>query len=29
LSLIFNFALEHDIRKVHWNQIGLKLNGTH
>jgi hypothetical protein len=27
--LIFNFALEYAIRKVHKNQMGLKLNGTH
>jgi hypothetical protein len=27
--LLFNFALECDIRKVHVNQEGLKLNGTH
>jgi hypothetical protein len=28
-SLFFNFALEHAIRKVQGNQVGLKLNGTH
>jgi hypothetical protein len=27
--LIFNFALEYATRKVHDNQVGLKLNGTH
>jgi hypothetical protein len=27
--LLFNFTLEYTIRKVHENQLGLKLNGTH
>jgi len=27
--LLFNFALEWAIRRVHVNQDGLKLNGTH
>jgi hypothetical protein len=27
--LLFNFALEHAIKRVQANQDGLKLNGTH
>jgi len=27
--LLFNFALENDIRRVQVNQDGMKLNGTH
>jgi hypothetical protein len=27
--LLFNFAVEHAIRKVQENQVGMKLNGTH
>jgi hypothetical protein len=27
--LLLNFALEHGIRKVEENQVGLKLNGSH
>jgi hypothetical protein len=29
LPLLFNFALEYAIRRVHVIQDGLKLNGTH
>jgi hypothetical protein len=28
-ALIFNFALEYAIPRVHENQVALKLNGTH
>jgi hypothetical protein len=28
-TLLFNFTLEHTIRKVQEKQVGLKLNGTH
>jgi hypothetical protein len=27
--LLFGFAVEYAIRKIHGNQVGLKLNGTH
>ena len=27
--MLFNFALEYAIRRVHVKQEGLKLNGTH
>ena len=27
--MFFNFALEYAIKRVHINQDGLKLNGTH
>jgi hypothetical protein len=27
--LLFNLALQHAIRRVQVNQVGLKLNGTH
>jgi hypothetical protein len=27
--LLFNFALEHFMKKVRENQVGLKLNGTY
>jgi hypothetical protein len=29
LPLLLNFALEYEIQKIHDNQVGLKLNGTH
>jgi hypothetical protein len=29
LPLLFSFALEYAIRKIHKNLVGLKLNGTH
>jgi hypothetical protein len=29
LSLLFNFVLEYVIKRVHVNQDGLTLNGTH
>jgi hypothetical protein len=28
-TMLFNFTLEHAIRKVQENQVDLKLNGTH
>jgi hypothetical protein len=27
--MLFNFVLEYAIRRIHKNQEGLKLNGTH
>jgi hypothetical protein len=27
--MLFDFTLEYATRKVHENQVGLKLNGTH
>ena len=27
--LVFTITLEHDIRSIQKNQVGLKLNGTH
>jgi carbamoylphosphate synthase large subunit len=29
LAVLFDSALKHAIRKVHENQVGLKLNGAH
>jgi len=29
MPLVFSFALEHAIRRVHVSPDGLKLNGTH
>ena len=29
LQLLFNFAVEYAIRRIQFNQFGLKLNGTH
>jgi len=29
ITIVFNFALEYAVRRVHVNQDGLKLNGTH
>lgn len=29
IAIVFNFAVEYAIRKVHANREGLKLNGTY